>query len=125
MDKETFMKTTDAPCFSLIEIGINGNAYLRNDAIKIVSFARQNVIPILGGDVYCKSKSGNKIRMTYDNWYCNREQNESLRDYVMRSCDVAEKFIINYKCKEEGDPIFDVSIASEWLNSKFTGTQMV
>lgn len=35
--------------FPLISIGIIGKAYLRNDAIKIVSLARQNIVPVLGG----------------------------------------------------------------------------
>ena len=82
--------------FPLISIGGSGKAYLRCDAIAIITLARHNIVPVLGGDVYCKSEFDNDIHITYDNWYCNREEFESLKDYVERSCDVAEQYILNF-----------------------------
>ena len=105
----------EIPAVSLISIGVSGKAYLRGDAIKVISFARQNIVPVLGGDVYYKSKIDNAIHLTYDNWFCNRDKFESLKDYVERSCDVAEHFIINYICKNGFDPIFRIVLAEEWL----------
>ena len=93
----------EIPAVPLISIGVSGKAYLRGDAIKVISFARQNIVPVLGGDVYYKSRSDNDIHITYDNWFCNRDKFESLKDYVERSCDVAEQFIINYICKNGFD----------------------
>lgn len=107
----------EIPAVSLISIGVSGKAYLRGDAIKVISFARQNIVPVLGGDVYYKSRSDNDIHITYDNWYCNRDKFESLKDYVERSCDVAEHFIINYICKNGFDPIFRIVLAEEWLTT--------
>ena len=115
MNKEILKKIMEISSFPLISIGIIGKAYLRNDAIKIVSLARQNIVPVLGGDVYYKSKFDNDIHITYDNWYCNREEMESLKDYVDRSCDVAEHYIINYNCKKGVNPIFNIVLAEEWL----------
>lgn len=117
MNKEILKKIMEISSFPLISIGVNGKAYLRKDAIKIVSLARQNIVPVLGGDVYCKSEIDNDIHITYDNWYCNREKIESLKDYVERSCDVAEQFIIKYTCKKGFDPIFYVVLAEEWIGS--------
>ena len=117
MNKELSKKLMELSSFSLMSIGVRGKAYLRNDAILIVSLARHNIVPVLGGDVYCKSEFDNNIHTTYDNWYCNREESESLKDYVERSCDVAEQFIINYTCKKGVDPIFDIVLAEEWQTS--------
>lgn len=117
MNKELSKKIMELSSFSLMSIGVRGKAYLRNDAILIVSLARHNIVPVLGGDVYCKSEFDNNIHITYDNWYCNREESESLKDYVERSCDVAEQFIINYTCKKGVDPIFDIVLAEEWQTS--------
>ena len=114
MNKELSKKLMELSSFSLTSIGVRGNAYLRNDAILIVSLARHNIVPVLGGDVYCKSEFDNNIHITYGNWYCNREESESLKDYVERSCDIAEQFIINYTCKKGVDPIFDIVLAEEW-----------
>lgn len=117
MNKELSKKLMELSSFSLTSIGVRGKAYLRNDAILIVSLARHNIVPVLGGDVYCKSEFDNNIHITYDNWYCNREESESLKDYVERSCDIAEQFIINYTCKKGVDPIFDIVLAEEWQTS--------
>ena len=124
MNKEFSKKLMEISSFSLISIGVGGKAYLRNDAIKIVSLARQNIVPVLGGDVFYKSKFDNDIHITYDNWYCNREEFESLKDHAMRSCDVAENYIINYICKKGIDPIFYIVLAEEWLtmDNVITGT---
>ena len=59
----------EIPAVPLISIGVSGKAYLRDDALKIITFARQNIVPVLGGDVYYKSKIDNAIHLTYDNWY--------------------------------------------------------
>ena len=107
----------EIPAVPLISIGVSGKAYLRDDALKIITFARENIVPVLGGDVYYKSKIDNAIHLTYDNWYCNREELESLKEYADRSCDVAEHFIINYICKNGFDPIFRIVLAEEWLTT--------
>ena len=115
MSKKLSKELMEIPSVPLAAIGVNGKAYLRNDAIKIVSYARQNIIPVLGGDVYYKSKYDHDIHITYDNWYCNREEFESLKDYVERSCDAAEHFIINYISKNGIDPLFYIVLEEEWL----------
>lgn len=107
-------KLMEKSSIPLTSIGVNGEGYLRNDAINLVSLARQNIVPILGGDVYWKSESKDDIQMTYDNWCCDRNEYESLKDYVERSCDVAEHFIIDYTCKIGFVPIFYVALAEEW-----------
>lgn len=107
----------EIPAVPLISIGVNGKAYLRDNALKIITFARENIVPVLGGDVYYKSRSDNDIHITYDNWYCNREELESLKEYADRSCDVAEHFITNYNCPKGYDAIFYIVLAEEWLTT--------
>ena len=106
--QELSKKLMELSSFSLTSIGVRGKAYLRNDAILIVSLARHNIVPVLGGDVYCKSEFDNDIHITYDNWYCNREEFESLKDYVERSCDVAEQYILNYTAQKGFEPILSL-----------------
>ncbi len=114
MNKEISKKLMEMSSFPLISIGVSGKAYLRRDAIAIITLARHNIVPVLGGDVYCKSEFDNDIHITYDNWYCNREEFESLKDYVERSCDVAEQYILNYTAQKGFEPIFDIRLAEEW-----------
>ena len=114
VSREISKKLMEMSSFPLISIGVSGKAYLRRDAIAIITLARHNIVPVLGGDVYCKSEFDNDIHITYDNWYCNREEFESLKDYVERSCDVAEQYILNYTAQKGFEPIFDIRLAEEW-----------
>ena len=101
MNKDILIKTaTEANIskyFSLEEIGINNSAFPFQQAILLVDALRQSNVPILGGDVYLKL--GSSIEPSYDNWYCDKIEDERDSDFLRRSCDVAETFIKEYKRK--------------------------
>lgn len=69
--------------YSLENIGVNGVAYSKDEAIRIAYNYNQSNTPILGGDVYILEDD--QIRITYDNWYCDQMDNETLLDYANRS----------------------------------------
>ena len=88
MNKDTIIKiATEAnisKCFSLEEIGINNFAFLYQQAILLVDVLRQSNVPILGGDVYLRLESS--IEISYDNWYCDKKEDERDSVFVNRSC---------------------------------------
>ena len=91
--------------FSLEEIGIDNYAFPYEQAILLVDVLRQLCVPILGGDVYMKS--GSTIAITYDNWYCDKKEDERDGEFLRRSCDAAETFIKEYKRKNMiKEPLF-------------------
>ena len=91
--------------FSLEEIGIDNYAFPYQQAILLVDALRQSNVPILGGDVYLKL--GSSIESSYDNWYCDKIEDERDSVFVKRSCDVAETFIKEYKRRNIiKDPLF-------------------
>ena len=81
--------------FSLEEKGIDNYAFSYQQAILLVDALRQSNVPILGGDV--SLKLGSSIEPSYDNWYCDKIEDERDSDFLRRSCDVAETFIKEYK----------------------------
>ena len=91
--------------FSLEEIGIDNYAFPYQQAILLVYVLRQSYVPILGGDVYLKL--GSSLESSYDNWYCDKKEDERDSVFVKRSCDVAEIFIKEYKWKNiVKEPLF-------------------
>lgn len=82
---------------SLELLGVNGFAYPRKEALKIVNEYFNSNKPILGGDVY-KLVNG-RIESTSDSWYCNRKESETLYDYVGRSYHITCDYIRNYPDK--------------------------
>lgn len=85
-------------------IGVDEFALLKSDALKALQMLQEHRIPVLGGDVYCNDNG--KIKYTYDNWYCDRENNENNDEYALRSIINAKYFIENYTLLGNGSPIF-------------------
>lgn len=52
-------------------------------------------VAVLDGDVYVRAFDGFKI--SYDNWYCDREISESEENYVMRSVTTEVLYIESYQ----------------------------
>ena len=98
--------------FSLEEIGIDNCAFPYEQAIMLVDMLRQSCVPILGGDVYLRLESS--IEISYDNWYCDKKEDERDSVFVNRSCDVAETFIKEYKRKNAiKEPLFAFVIGEQ------------
>lgn len=86
------MKQTDKiKGISLVEYGINNYAYDKKGILQVIKNLSERNIPILGGDVLIVSK-GN-VMMTDDNWYCERIEGEDSRDFCIRSCETAKRYV--------------------------------
>lgn len=79
---------------SLLKSGISNWALTENQSIHALNEFEKLNIPVLGGDVY-EMIEGN-LTSNYDNWYCNRNENEELNDFVTRSIIHAREYINNY-----------------------------
>ena len=79
---------------SLQDIGVNNFALDKTSTLEYFQKLFKEHVAILGGDVYLL-KDG-KLKLTYDNWYCNRGESESMESYVARSIDEAKTYIENY-----------------------------
>ena len=102
--------------YPLFSIGVNNNAYNYEDTIKIISYAKENIIPIIGCDLYYYNNSKIIIPENYNGgWYCDRIKNENLKDYVYRSCIEAMSFIKRYTPNGNMIPLFDICLGEEWI----------
>jgi hypothetical protein len=81
-------------------IGTNNWALAREDAINAIEKLGDIGVAILGGDVLCIE--GENIRYSYDNWLCNRDDDESDFDFKNKSIAISKNHITNYKKSESG-----------------------
>ena len=86
---------------SLSEIGVNNWALTETQALQTLNKLESLESPVLGGDVY--EMINGEPESNYDNWYCERNDNEKLSEFVARSINYARQYIGNYKkpsCRE-------------------------
>ena len=77
------------------DIGIKNWALLQEQALNVIARLELLGVPILGGDVYYLS--GKKLQPALDNWYINRERQESLSDFVTRSITVSRDYVRHFR----------------------------
>jgi Immunity protein 40 len=94
---------------SLSEIGVNGMALERDAALEAIEALKDSQSAILGGDVY-RLVAGIPEH-TYDNWYSQREDSESLEHYVRRSWGVAKRYIESYVDPEDGSILYSLVLS--------------
>ncbi|SFL95217.1 Immunity protein 40 [Desulfomicrobium norvegicum] len=63
-------------------------------------------IAILGGDVYEMQREN--LQSNYDNWYCDRGENESKSAFVSRSIAKAREYVSNYKLNRDAEYYFAI-----------------
>ncbi len=83
-----------ANAISLNQFGMNDLAWEKENAKDLIISLMQEDIGILGGNVY-KIKSGHLIPM-YDNWSCNPQEKEKMKEYYNRSKIIALDYIGKY-----------------------------
>ncbi len=105
MEKLKDIMKTKGIC--LLEFGVNSRAFNREEIQDILEILREEGIAVKGGDVW--KKNDNNIILTYDNWYCERNQNETYSDFVNRSIEYTNIYINNYNI-EKGDLYFELVI---------------
>lgn len=87
---------------------INSICFNRENAFKIIEKLRFECCPILGCDVY-RMEKGVVPNFIFPNLYINKFDNESCREYLLRSCDEALNFVTNYP-QNTNDIYFDFVI---------------
>lgn len=95
---------------SLEPLGVKNWALSKEDAVNALDRFYELQVPILGGDV-CENING-IIQFNYDNWYCDRQPNESQFDFVNRSVAKARDYIESYN-SDNPDRIFFAFVPEE------------
>ena len=90
MEKLKDIMKTKGIC--LLEFGVNSRAFNREEIQDILEILREEGIAVKGGDVW--KKNDNNIILTYDNWYCERNQNGTYSDFVNRSIEYTNIYIL-------------------------------
>jgi hypothetical protein len=80
---------------------------LKDEALAFVNYLQKLQIPILGGDVYYIDDNGD-IRLTYDNWYCDKMPEENNIEYYMRSIKITMDYINKYRSYQNYNLLFDI-----------------
>ena len=89
---------------ALHEKGICNWALSKEQALEVLDKFEVEKISVLGGDVY--ELNGDEPESNYDNWSCDREPDEALEDYAVRSIKKARDYISNYRRPSEKQELF-------------------
>lgn len=92
--------------FELNNLGINDVAYSKCEALKMITNLEEQGIPVLGGDVFILKE--NIPIPTYDNWYCDKNPQESYKEYVLRSCKKACEYVSTYRSNDLNNVVFSL-----------------
>ena len=88
---------------SLENEGINNWVLCKDDALLSLDKLLNIKVAVLGGDVY--ENIDGVLQSNYDNWYCDKIEEESKQEYLIRSVKAARAYIENYKHRN-GDEIY-------------------
>lgn len=80
---------------SLEELGVRNWALQKDTALEALDRLLNIGVPILGGDVYVVKNDS--LEQNYDNWYCERNEDETNADFIERSVSFAKRYISSYK----------------------------
>lgn len=93
--------------YSLDELGVNSVAFEKREALQILENLKNEIIPIIGIDIYEMKEGIIDFSSNYDSWSCDRKEKESLSDFVKRSHKSAYEYVDNYNITD-GFPLFDL-----------------
>lgn len=89
---------------ALHSVGVSNWALSKEQALDALDKFEAEKISVLGGDVY--ELNNGEPESNYDNWYCDREPDESLENYVARSISKARAYISNYSSPNQKQEMF-------------------
>lgn len=92
--------------FNLNGLGINNVAYSKCEALRMIGCFEEQGIPVLGGDVFLLKD--NIPSLTYDNWYCDKNPQESDQEYVIQSCKKAYEYVSTYNSADSNKVLFSL-----------------
>ena len=99
---------------SLHKIGISNWALTKKQALDAIDKFESESVFVLGGDVY--QLNNGVPEPNYDNWYCEREENESLEHYLNRCLNEARVYISHYVNPDKKQEFF--ALVAEQDSSK-------
>ena len=91
--------------------GTNEYGLVLIDALSAIGIAKDENLPILGGDVY--SLISGEIEPAYANWYVNRHPSESAIEYTQRTWNESEKYIKKYPKPDNGSEVLFVLVVGD------------
>lgn len=89
---------------ALHDTGVNNWALGKEQALLAIEKLESQKLSVLGGDVY--ELIDGAIEPNYDNWYCDKSENESLNDFVHRSANQARQYVSDYSTASGRDALF-------------------
>jgi Immunity protein 40 len=104
-----------ACAIDLSEVGSNGWAWLRDDALSVIAEAERAHVVILGGDVW--SMAGSQIERTYANWYARDVGIKPADDDVTRCAAQARDYVSSYSSVrlESSSAVFELVLGETSL----------
>lgn len=93
-DKYEILSSFLSKGISLVNMGINEICWAYDDILDIINYLYKKEYAILGGDVLVKNNGS--IQYTYDNWYVEKKEYESLSKYLKRCRDESINYINKY-----------------------------
>ncbi|WP_411850307.1 Imm40 family immunity protein [Stenotrophomonas sp. LGBM10] len=90
---------------SLEVLGVRNWALDQAGALDALERLHHEGIAVAGGDVY-RLENG-RLEPTYDNWYCDRSDDESIDEYIERSIDIARSYISECP-NSDGETLFSL-----------------
>lgn len=95
---------------ALSEINPGSNEYALKlyDVLSAIELLEISETAVLGGDIL--SDESGKLRYTYENWYCQRQDNEEDADYSKRSCLIAREYINKLINREDDENQYAVLV---------------
>ncbi|HAM40436.1 MAG TPA: hypothetical protein DDX89_01165 [Candidatus Omnitrophica bacterium] len=95
----------------LDHLGVKEVAWTRKDALEIVRTLEQTRVAILGGDVLQKQRD--LFAHNYDNWHCDRQEQESWSAYAVRSRRETQTYLNAYPDPRDDSIAFVLVFGSE------------
>ena len=86
-------------CLSSIT-GTDRRGFYQQEAIMLINKMMEEVIPVLGVDVYLMKNNTLTLTDGRDSWYCDRLNNEDFSHFAQRSCNGVINYIKNYTPKK-------------------------
>jgi hypothetical protein len=95
----------------LDDLGLTEVAWDDEHIDSVIDMLERLDFAILGGDVYARAHEG--FRPAYDNWYCEREAEETFSDYATRSREVARIYVRDYRSLGYAGRFFALVVSNE------------
>lgn len=97
----------------LIE-GVRGIGFMREPSLDALdTMQKYGRTAVLGGDVY--EVVGGKLKVSYDNWHCDRQPGEDWASYVERSIEHSRGYISSYRCDADEGCVFTFVVETRSL----------